>query len=47
MDKTIKERMAEIVEQTKELEKLVNTTITPNKTWVDGKGLITLWEVKN
>lgn len=48
MTKSIKERMNEIVEQTKELERLVNEPfIASNKIWVPGKGIVTLWEVTN
>ena len=47
--KTIKEEMAEIVKQTKNLEKLIEEyeeIITPNKIWLPGLGIVKLWETK-
>lgn len=40
-------KMAEIVKQTKELEKLVKEIeIIPNRIWVPHVGLVKLWEIK-
>ena len=48
--KTITEQMAEIDKQVTELKKLLNEynqILTPNKIWLPGKGIVTLWETKH